>query len=121
MQLTRPVYLAIGWACVGLGVAGAVLPLLPTTPFLLIALWAFTRSSPAAAAWLRDHPRLGPYIRDWQDHHRIPVKAKALAILMMTASYAWLSFATEASLVVKIMVAAVLLGAATFILTRPSR
>ena len=120
MRLTRTVYLSFGWICVALGVAGAFLPLLPTTPFLLLALWAFARSSPAAAEWLRQHPRLGPYIRDWQDHHSIPVNAKVLAILMMLASFAWLNYATDASLAIKLIVAAILLSAATFILTRPS-
>ena len=116
----RPVYLSIGWVFVALGIAGAFLPVLPTTPFLLVALWAFTRSSPAAAAWLRAHPRLGPYITDWQDSGIIPLRAKILALAMMTASFAWLALATDASIYVKIGVGVILLGAAAFISSRPS-
>ena len=119
-RLTRPVYLALGWLFVGLGIAGAFLPLLPTTPFLLVALWAFTKSSPEAAAWLRNHPRLGPYIRDWQDGGIIPLRAKVLALLMMSASLAWFAFATNAPIVVKFVVAIILLCVAAFIVTRPS-
>ncbi len=117
---TRLVYLTLGWLFVGLGIAGAFLPLLPTTPFLLVALWAFTKSSPTAAAWLRDHPRLGPYIRDWQDGGIIPLRAKVLALVMMSASLAWFAFATNAPIVAKIVVALTLLCVAAFIVTRPS-
>ena len=116
----RPFYLAVGWIFVGLGIAGAFLPVLPTTPFLLVALWAFTRSSPAAAAWLRGHPTLGPYITDWQDHGIIPLHAKLIALGMMSASFAWLTLGTDANFYIKIGVGVILLGAATFISTRPS-
>ena len=117
---TRPIYLSVGWAAVALGIIGAFLPVLPTTPFLLVALWAFTRSSPAAAAWLRGHPRLGPYVTDWQDRGVIPLRAKILAVTMMSASYAWLTMATEAPVYVKIGVGVVLAGVAAFVTTRPS-
>ena len=116
----RPVYLSVGWVFVALGLAGAFLPVLPTTPFLLIALWAFTKSSPAAAAWLRAHPTLGPYITDWQDSGIIPMRAKIIALAMMSASFAWLTLGTDASIYVKMAVGLILLGAATFISTRPS-
>lgn len=105
---------------VALGIAGAFLPVLPTTPFLLVALWAFTKSSPAAAAWLRSHPQLGPYIRDWQDQGIIPLRAKIIALAMMSASFAWLTMATDTSVYVTTAVGAILLGAATFVSTRPS-
>ncbi|NNE24044.1 MAG: YbaN family protein [Rhizobiales bacterium] len=112
--------MSVGWVFVALGIAGAFLPVLPTTPFLLVALWAFTKSSPAAAAWLRAHAKLGPYITDWQDEGIIPLRAKILALAMMCASFAWLALATDASAYVKIGVGVILLGAAAFISTRPS-
>lgn len=120
-RLSRPVYLAIGWGCVGLGIAGAILPLLPTTPFLLVALWAFSRSSPAAAAWLRSHPRLGPYIVDWQDHGVIPLRAKVFAVAMMSASFAWLVLATDVSVYGKAGVGIILAVVAGFVTTRKGR
>ena len=62
----RFVYIAIGCVMVALGVVGIFLPLLPTTPFLLVAVWAFARSSPRLEAWLIHHPKLGPPLRDWR-------------------------------------------------------
>lgn len=115
----RRLYQAIGWVAVGLAAAGAVLPLLPTTVFLLIALWAFARGSPEWADWLRANRRFGPYIRDWEERGAIPVRAKALAVIMMTASLVWLGWSTH-SLLLTGGVGAVLAAVAGFILTRPS-
>ena len=65
--LRKPLLLGTGWLCVGLGALGVVMPLFPTTPFLLVAVWAFSRSSPELAEKIRNHPVVGPFIRDWQD------------------------------------------------------
>ena len=63
----RLIYIAIGCIAVVLGVIGIFLPLLPTTPFLLVAAWAFAKSSPRLEAWLTNHPRFGPPLRDWRE------------------------------------------------------
>jgi uncharacterized protein len=84
MTAIRIFYLGLGWLSVGLGIIGIILPILPTTPFLLVAVWAFSRSSPELAEKLRNHPKAGPYIRAWQDHGAIPVVGKVLAVSMMT-------------------------------------
>lgn len=115
----RLLYRVIGWTAVAVAAAGAVLPLLPTTVFLLIALWAFARGSPEWADWLRANRRFGPYIRSWEDRGAIPVRAKALAIVMMAGSLAWIGWSTQ-SLLLTGGVGAVLLAVAGFILTRPS-
>lgn len=121
MRIAKPLYLALGWICVALGLVGIALPVLPTTPFLLVAVWAFSRSSPEAAERLRNHPQAGPYIRAWQDHGVIPLNAKLLASLMMTGAGiffvgfiglpSWLSYA----------LVAVMCGVAVYIWSRPSR
>jgi uncharacterized membrane protein YbaN (DUF454 family) len=113
------VYRAIGVLCVGLGTAGVFLPLLPTTVFLLIALWAFTKGSPEWAERVRRHPRLGPFVRDWEERRAIPPRAKALALGMMASSLAILWFASR-NLVLTVGVGAVLLAVSGYILTRPS-
>ena len=85
-------YLAIGWVCVCLGVIGIFLPLMPTTVFLLIAAWAFSRSSEHWHRWLREHARFGEAIRAWEEHHAMPRRAKRVAFLALAASYAFTAY-----------------------------
>lgn len=80
-------YFVLGWIAVGLGVAGAFLPLLPTTVFLLIAAWAFAKSSPRWHQWLREHPRFGHLIVSWEEHHAMPRRAKRVAFITLGVSY----------------------------------
>ncbi|WP_017903317.1 YbaN family protein [Pseudomonas asplenii] len=92
--LLRYALLAIGWLSVALGVLGIFLPVLPTTPFLLLATACFARSSPRFYRWLVEHPRLGPWIRDYLDGNGIPLKGKVYAIGLM-----WLSIGFSCYLV----------------------
>ena len=87
--------IAFGWICVGLGMLGVVLPVLPTTIFLIVALWAFSRSSVRFHRWLYRHPRLGPRLRAWQAHCVIPIPAKCLALGMMLLSLVYVSLVAE--------------------------
>jgi hypothetical protein len=82
----RFVLQAIGWLSVALGVIGIFLPVLPTTPFLLLAAACFARSSPRFYSWLVNHKRLGPWIRDYLDGNGIPLKGKVYAIGLMWTS-----------------------------------
>ncbi|KPB70425.1 YbaN family protein [Pseudomonas cannabina] len=77
---------AVGWLSVALGVIGIFLPVLPTTPFLLLAAACFARSSPRFYHWLINHRQLGPWIRDYLEGNGIPLKGKVYAIGMMWAS-----------------------------------
>jgi uncharacterized membrane protein YbaN (DUF454 family) len=83
---TRALWLIGGWLAVVIGLIGVVLPLLPTTPFLLVAAWCFSRGSPRIERWLLNHPRLGPSVREWRAHRAVPLPAKQLATLMMATS-----------------------------------
>ena len=116
----RPVLLAIGWLMVALGFVGIVVPGLPTVPFLLVALWAFSNSSERFHRWLYDHPRLGPPLRDWREHGAIPVRAKILAVATMAVSVLWIGFGIAEDWVLPAVVAACLVPVAIFIVTRPS-
>lgn len=91
LSARRAAYVAMGWTCVALGVAGIVLPVLPTTPFLLVAAWAFARSSRRFHDWLVDHPRLGPPVRAWREHGVVPTRAKVAAVTTMAASLSYVA------------------------------
>lgn len=77
------VLLATGWLSVGLGVIGIFLPVLPTTPFLLLAAWCFMRTSPRFYNWLVSHPKLGKYLVYYLEGKGIPLKAKIYSIVLM--------------------------------------
>lgn len=113
-------YRVLGGVMVALAFAGAFLPMLPTTPFLLVAVWAFARSSPELAERLRRHPRFGPYIVRWEEKRAIPPSGKAASIFGMSISYA-LMLAAHRGLWVNVGVGAVLLCVAAYVLSRPSR
>ena len=113
------IYRAIGWAAVGLATAGVFLPVLPTTPFLLVAAWAFAKSSPELAERLRNHPRFGPFLRDWHERGAVPVKAKATAIVLMTASFGILTLTTR-NVWILAGVGATLTAVAIYLVTRPN-
>ncbi len=87
MNRYRTLYLVLGWLCVALGVVGAFLPLMPTTVFLLIAAWAFSRSSDRWHRWLREHARFGETIRAWEEQHAMPRRAKRIAFAALAVSY----------------------------------
>ena len=120
MNPLRLFYLALGWLSVALGIVGIILPILPTTPFLLVAVWAFSRSSPELAARLRNNPHAGPYIVAWQDYGVIPAKAKVLAMTMMTIMGGYLWGWSGLPLWASAGAIAVLVAVAAYILTRPS-
>ena len=119
--LRRPVLLGTGWLCVALGIVGIILPLLPTTPFLLVAVWAFSRSSPEMAEKIRANRYAGKYIRDWEDAGVIPPGAKLFAVVMMTAMLGYLHFGTGAPAWIEIVTALIMAGVAGFLLSRPGR
>jgi uncharacterized membrane protein YbaN (DUF454 family) len=84
--LVRGLLNAAGFACVGLGLLGIFLPLLPTTPFLLLAAACFARSSPRFHAWLLGNRTFGPLIHQWEKNRTIPRKTKWVAIALMSAT-----------------------------------
>ncbi len=116
----RWLYLALGWVCTGLGVVGAFLPVIPTTPFLLVAVWAFSRSSLRLRNWLYHHPHYGASIRDWFEHGEISVRVKIIAITAMSFSVPTFYILTG-SQIASILYLLVMASTVVFIATRPSR
>lgn len=115
----RTLWLMVGFLATACGIAGVILPLVPTTPFLLLAAVAFARSSPRLHEWLVNHPRLGPPIVDWRTHRAIGRRTKLVAVAMMAAALA-LSVAAGVQGSVVLLQAIVFAGVAAFVLTRPS-
>ncbi len=107
--------------CVGLGGLGIVMPLFPTTPFLLVAVWAFSRSSPEMAERIRNHRVAGPFIRDWQDEGVIPPAAKALAVGMMAAMMTYLTYGSDMPGWALAAAGVTFSSVAVYILTRPGK
>lgn len=102
-----------------MAVAGIILPILPTTPILLVAVWAFGKSSPELAQRIRNHRVLGPPVRDWQDHGVISTNAKFLAILVMTFMGGWLWAYGNLPVWLILLIVAVMAGAGAFVGSRP--
>ena len=115
----RVFWLLTGLMSVGIGAVGVALPLLPTTPFLLIAAFAFARSSTRLNNWLREHRSFGPLLENWHRDGSIDRKVKRIAIIvmLMTPVITWLFGVPLWVIVCQI---AILGAAAVFVLSRPT-
>jgi uncharacterized membrane protein YbaN (DUF454 family) len=116
---SRLPYLALGGVALGLGIVGVVVPLLPTTVFLLVAVWAFARSCPYFERALLEHPRLGPPIGDWRAHRCLSRRAKRLAVVAILASFGLSAFVLDGAGLPLAALGIVLAAVAVFLLTRP--
>lgn len=117
----RPFLFLLGWLFFGIGAVGVVVPGLPTTTFMLLALWAFARSSKRFHDWLYSHPRFGPPLQNWNRHRVISVRGKSFALLTMAASLVYLILWSGVPTWIITLVASVMAYGAWFILTKPSR
>ena len=84
--VVRAFFLVAGVAALGLGIAGIFLPVLPTTPLVILAAGCFARSYRPFHEWLLAHRTFGPVLREWQEHRAIPWRTKITAIAMMAAA-----------------------------------
>lgn len=89
----KPLFATLGCVAFVLGIVGIFVPLLPTTPFLLLAAALWVRSSPRLYAWLLAHPRLGPYIRNFREKRAIPLRAKIVSVTLLWATMLYCAFA----------------------------
>ena len=118
MNPVRALWFAGGMVALALGLIGVALPLLPTTPFILLAAFAFARSSERWHHWLVTHRVFGPMIENWQATGAIAPRAKRMAILAMAAAFG-LSAAFGLAYWILAVQFLCMAGAASFILTRP--
>lgn len=114
----RYAWFLLGWIAVVLGAVGVALPVLPTTPFIILAAFAFGKSSPRLQIWLENNQTFGPIIAEWRANGAIAPRYKAMAIAMMLAAFS-ASITIGIALLVLIIQGACMLAAAIFILSRP--
>jgi uncharacterized membrane protein YbaN (DUF454 family) len=112
------------WAIGGItalvaGVIGIALPLLPTTPFILLAAFCFDRSSPRLHTWLINHGHFGPLIENWQQHGAVPVRVKYIGVGFMVAALVAGFYFGVANWVL-IVQAVIFLTVSVFLISRPS-
>ncbi len=117
----RLLYLAFGWGCFGVGVIGALLPLLPTTPFMLMALWAFSRSSQRVHDWLYNHRIFGPRLQNWDTDRVVPWPIKLTAYISMLGSLSYTAFIGDFHWAIPISTALLILVGIYFISRCPSK
>ncbi|MCZ8179941.1 MAG: YbaN family protein [Rhizobium sp.] len=116
----RLLILGCAWLLVGIGLVGVFLPVLPTTPFMILAAALFARSSPRFEQWLLDHPRFGQPLIDWRRERAISGKAKIASVSLMAASYGIVLVFGPPQLWLKLLIGAILVGCAAFVLSRPA-
>lgn len=119
-RIARWLWLLTGHLALAIGVVGIFLPLLPTTPFLLVASFCYSKGSERFEFWLIHHKTLGPFVRDWREHRVIPVRAKVIATCAIAASVTFVWFKPAIPLAGKIAMTLVVSLALLFILTRAS-
>lgn len=87
--MMKPIYLVLGFTSLLLGLLGIFLPLLPTTPFALLSLYCFDRSSPRLRQWVLTIPWIGPLVLEWQRTKSIPLRAKIISFLLIFICALW--------------------------------
>ena len=118
--MKRTILISLGWLCVGLGFVGVFVPGIPTTIFLIIALWAFTKSSEKLRHWLLNHKRFGPILNNWQEHKVVPRRAKILMVVLMSLAVILFYYFLQ-SLILTIGLIIILVSVAIYVISLPSK
>jgi len=113
-------FIVLGWFFVALGVIGVFLPVMPTTIFMILALWAFAESSPRFHDWLYHHTLFGPPLQQWKKYRVIPPVAKLMSVTMMTGSLVYVSLFTEIPNYIVVIISVGFVFIAWFILSKRS-
>ena len=118
--MKRIILISLGWFCVGLGFIGIFVPGIPTTIFLIIALWAFTKSSKKLRDWLLNHKKFGPILNNWQQHKVVPRRAKILMVVLMSLASILFYYSLQ-NLYLTIGLVIILVLVAIYVISLPSK
>lgn len=118
--IVRLLFMALGLVCVGIGYVGVFVPGIPTTVFMICAVWAFKKSSPRFENWLLSHRVFGPTLRDWDEHKAITLRTKLIAIVTMFG-FAGVSIFFIKRPVIQLVVVLSVLCVAAYIATRKTK
>lgn len=118
--MIRGLYFVLGIFFVGVGFVGAFLPILPTTPFLILAAACFARSSRRLEAWLLNHPHFGPTLRAWRERGAIPRYAKLMALGGICTGFVLFWIGSNPGWILTTGVAALMLAGLGYVFTRPT-
>tara|TARA_B100002049_G_scaffold138581_1_gene102704 strand:- start:157 stop:531 length:375 start_codon:yes stop_codon:yes gene_type:complete len=118
--MKRMILISLGWLCVSLGFIGIFVPGIPTTIFLIIALWAFTKSSKKLRNWLLNHKRFGPILNNWQQHKVVPRRAKILMVVLMSLASILFYYSLQ-NLYLTIGLVIILVLVAIYVISLPSK
>jgi uncharacterized membrane protein YbaN (DUF454 family) len=111
----------LGWVALAVGLIGIFVPLLPTTPFVLLAAFFFSKGSERLHRWLLRHPRFGRYVRDWEREQVIPPVGKYASTLLMVPSVGFVVLTRDLPTALSGGMVATVVAVLWFIWSRPSR
>lgn len=118
--LLRPLWVFFGICALILGIIGAFLPLLPTTPLIILAAFCFSKGSRRLHGWILARKGFGPMIRDWETDGIIPLKAKLLATFMIITMVGYALWFKVEVFGLRIAIVLTIFCTLTYIWTRPS-
>ena len=117
--MKKIILITIGWLCVGLAFVGTFVPGIPTTIFLIVALWAFAKSSKKFHSWLLNHKRFGPILQNWESHKVVPRKAKILMVIFQISAVLIFHYSLQNIYLTAILIVT-LVFVARYVLSLPS-
>lgn len=116
-DMKKWVFIILSFISLGLGLLGMFLPMLPTTPFLLLSTFLFSKSSPRYYAWLLNHKRMGGYIRDFQENKCLPLRVKIISVSFLWISILLSVFVVQGRIWLQILLVAIAIAVTIHILS----